>query len=74
MPRLAPIHYRKLVQVFEKLGFVLDRIEGDHLIYVKNGIKRPVVIPIYPAVPVFIIKNNLKIASISRDEFFSLLR
>ncbi|MFH1170767.1 MAG: type II toxin-antitoxin system HicA family toxin [Candidatus Vogelbacteria bacterium] len=73
MSRLAPLHYRKLVRVFEKLGFVLDRTEGDHLMYTKSGIKRPVVIPVYKAVPVFIINNNINTAGITREEFFNLL-
>jgi hypothetical protein len=35
-------------------------MEGDHLIFTKPGAIRPVVIPRYAAVPVFIIKNNLR--------------
>lgn len=73
MPRLVPVHYRKLVKVFESFGFVLDRTEGDHLIYIKPDVKRPIVIPTYREVPVFIIKNNLEVAGISREEFFRLL-
>ena len=72
--KLAPLHYKKLVRVFEKDGFNFDRQEGDHLIYVKAGIKRPLVIPMYRNVPVFIIKNNLRSAGISRERFFRLLR
>ena len=74
MSRIAPVHYKKLVRVFELSGFVLDRIEGDHLVYVKEGIKRPVVIPTYKQVPVFIVKNNLRSARISREEYFRLLK
>ncbi len=73
MPKIAPIHYRKLARVFEKKGFTLDRHEGDHLIYVRNDVKRPIVIPMYKSVPVFIILNNLKTAGISRQEYLSLL-
>lgn len=73
MPRITPIHYKKLVKVFEYLNFRLDRQEGDHLIYVKNGIKRPVVIPMYDDVPIFIIKNDLKSAGISRSEYQRIL-
>ena len=73
MPKIATAHYRKLVRVFEKKGFVFDRQEGDHLIYVRNDIKRPIVIPVYKSVPVFIILNNLKTAGISRQEYLSLL-
>lgn len=74
MSSLKPVHYRKLVKVFEKSGFVLDRQEGDHLIYIKYGIKRPIVIPMYKEVPVFIIKNNLRSAEMSRADFFRLLK
>lgn len=73
MPRLAPQHYKKLARVFEKCGFIFDRTEGDHLIYVKAGKKRPVVIPMYDDVPVFIILNNIRSAEITRTEFLRLL-
>ncbi|MEK7208180.1 MAG: type II toxin-antitoxin system HicA family toxin [Patescibacteria group bacterium] len=73
MPRIVPVHYRKLVRVFEKLGFVLDRQEGDHLIYIKKSVRRPIVIPMYRTIQVFIILNNLKTAGISRQEYLKLL-
>ncbi|MEK7128068.1 MAG: type II toxin-antitoxin system HicA family toxin [Patescibacteria group bacterium] len=72
MPRITPIHYKKLVKIFEYLDFHLDRQEGDHLVFVKNGIKRPIVIPMYKDVPIFIIKNNLDSAGISRSEYLKI--
>ena len=39
----------------------------------KPGVLRPVVITKYAAVPVFVIKNNLKTGGISRDRYFELL-
>jgi len=39
----------------------------------RKGINRPIVIPDWPDVPVFIIKNNRRSAGISREEDFSLL-
>ena len=74
MAHIAPVHFKKLARVFERSGFVLDRKEGDHLVYVKKGVQRPVVIPAYKQVPVFIIKNNLRSAHISREEYFQLLK
>ncbi len=73
MPKFSPVSYKKLVQVFETEGFILARTEGDHMIFTKTGVIRPVVIPKYSAVPVFIIKNNLKIGAISRDRYFAIL-
>jgi predicted RNA binding protein YcfA (HicA-like mRNA interferase family) len=58
MPALRPVHYAKLVKVFEHDGFNFDRQRGDHLIYTKAGVIRPLVIPIYDQMPVFIIKNQ----------------
>ena len=74
MSRITPINYRKLIKVFEFWGFYCDRQEGDHLIYIKKGTKRPVVIPAYSDVAVFIIKNNLKSSGISREEYLRILK
>lgn len=74
MPKINPIHWRKLVRVFERSGWVLDRIEGDHLVYVKSGYVRPVIIPKVKEVQVFIITDNLKTAKILRKEYFKLLQ
>lgn len=73
MPKISTVHYRKLVRVFEQKGFVFDRQEGDHLIYVRNDIKRPIVIPMYKSVPIFIVLNNLRTAGMSRAEYLALL-
>jgi predicted RNA binding protein YcfA (HicA-like mRNA interferase family) len=73
MPKIAPVHFRKLLKVFKKAGFRVVREEGDHLILSKSGILRPVVIPKYSAIPVFIIKNNLRVAGMSREDYFRLL-
>jgi hypothetical protein len=41
--------------------------------FTKRGAIRPVVIPRSAEVPVFIIKNNMRMADMSRDEYFDLL-
>ena len=74
MPRLTPIHYRKLVKVFEKKGFTHERTKGDHMVYTKEGVSRPIVIPMYREIPEFIILKNLKTAGITRNEYLKLLR
>jgi predicted RNA binding protein YcfA (HicA-like mRNA interferase family) len=73
MPKLSAVSWKKLAEVFEAAGWACARIEGDHMVFIKPGMIRPVVIPNYDAVPVFIIKNNLRTAGISRDEYFDLL-
>jgi predicted RNA binding protein YcfA (HicA-like mRNA interferase family) len=63
-----------LVAVFELDGFVFDRQRGDHLIYTKPGVIRPLVIPAYHEVPVFIIKNLLRTAGMSRERYLDLVQ
>ena len=72
MPALRPVNYRRLVAVFEKDGFNFSRQAGDNLIYTKPGVVRPLVIPAYRAVPVFIIKNLLRSSGMTRDRYFEL--
>jgi len=71
--KLSPISYKQLRKVFEADGFRLVREQGDHMVFTKPGVIRPVVIPRYEAVPVFIIKNNLRSAGMSRERYFELL-
>jgi predicted RNA binding protein YcfA (HicA-like mRNA interferase family) len=73
MSRIVPIHYRKLVRVLEMEGFIFVRERGDHMIFTKSGILRPIVVPRYDALPVFIIKNVLRTAQISRERFLELM-
>ena len=73
MPRLTPIHWRRLVCVFEREDFAVVRQEGDHVVMTKPGCTRPLVIPQYHAVPVFVIRNNLRTAGMSRERYFALL-
>ncbi|HEX9221793.1 MAG TPA: type II toxin-antitoxin system HicA family toxin [Candidatus Acidoferrales bacterium] len=73
MPRIVPIHFRKLVRVLDLEGFILVREHGDHMIFRKEGIERPIVVPRYDPLPVFIIKNVLRTARIGRGRYFELL-
>jgi predicted RNA binding protein YcfA (HicA-like mRNA interferase family) len=74
MPPLRPVNYQTLAKVFERDGFTFARQRGDHLIYTKPGVKRPLVIPMYKELPVFIIKNLLRTAGMSREQYFDLLQ
>lgn len=73
MPRLSPVNWKTLERVFIRAGFRFARQEGSHRNYIREGIRRPVVIPTYREVPVFIIENNLRTAGMSRNEYFRLL-
>jgi predicted RNA binding protein YcfA (HicA-like mRNA interferase family) len=73
MPRITPVHWGVLEKIFLAAGFRFARQEGSHRSYTKAGISRPIVISTYDEIPVSVIRNNLKTAGISRDEYFRLL-
>jgi len=43
------------------------------MVFTRPGVLRPVVIPKYAAIPVFIIRNNLRTAGMTRERYFELL-
>jgi predicted RNA binding protein YcfA (HicA-like mRNA interferase family) len=73
VPRIVPIHWTVLETIFVLDGWRFDRQEGSHRSYVKPGTARPVVIPTYPAVPVSIVRNNMRTAQMTRERYFALL-
>ena len=73
MPKIVSTHWTVQEKIFEADGFVFVRQEGSHRAYVKTGILRPVIIPVYREVPVSIIRNNMRTAGMTRDRYFSLL-
>ncbi len=70
---IKPTNYKVQVKIFEAAGCSYARTQGDHLVYHYPGAIRPVVIPKYKEVPVFIIKNNMEIIGMSRETYLSLL-
>ena len=49
------------------------REEGDHRIYWKEGLKRPIVVP-RDTLPPFIVLNNLRTLGVSRDDYLKKLK
>jgi predicted RNA binding protein YcfA (HicA-like mRNA interferase family) len=72
--RIAATSYEIQVKIFEKAGCMYLRTKGDHLIYHYPGAIRPVVIPKYKEVPVFVIQNNMRIIGMTREKYFGLLQ
>lgn len=59
---------------FVEKWLLFDREEGDHRIYKHSDLKRPLVVPRESDLPVFIIRNNIRILGISRNEYLELLK
>jgi predicted RNA binding protein YcfA (HicA-like mRNA interferase family) len=72
--KITPIYYEQLIRLFEYEGFEVKRTKGDHIIMVKPGVKRPLVIKSSPRkVPVTHIRTNMITAGMSRDRYFELM-
>jgi len=74
MARLTPIHWRKFEKFLLFVGCHFGREKGDHRIYWRADLKRPVVIPRDKELPVFVIRNNLRILSISPQKYLEILK
>ncbi len=73
MPRIQSIHWKEFEKFLFSVGCEFTREKGDHRVYWKKGLKRPVVIPRDTSLPAFIILNNLKVLRISREEYLSII-
>jgi predicted RNA binding protein YcfA (HicA-like mRNA interferase family) len=71
---IKPTTYQVQMKVFEEVGCRYVRTQGDHLVYHFPGANRPVVIPKYKEVPVFIIRNNMRVIGLTVDKYLSILK
>ncbi|HCM82268.1 MAG: hypothetical protein UV63_C0006G0005 [Microgenomates group bacterium GW2011_GWC1_43_11] len=73
MAKLTPIKRDKFEVFLRLIGCTLKRTKGDHLIYSRPGLKRPIVITADKEIPVFIIRNNLRTLEMSPDEYTNII-
>jgi len=73
MPSVRPIPWKTFEKVVLFVGCYFDREDGDHRIYKRADLSRPVVIPRYKELPVFIIKNNLRVLGIDTPKYLQIL-
>ena len=71
MARIRSVHWKEFEKFLLQVGCEFRREKGDHRVYWKAGIRRPIIIPRDVSLPVFIILNNLKVLGISRNEYLS---
>lgn len=73
MSDINSVSWRLFEKFLIRIGYVFKRQKGDHRIYWKNGIPRPIVVPQERTLPVFIILNNLRVLGITKEEFLKIL-
>lgn len=73
MPKIESLHWKEFEKFLLSIGCVFKREKGDHRIYWKDGIKRPIVIPRDTSLPAFIILNNLRVLGVSRETYLEVI-
>ena len=71
--KIGAIHWKKFETFLISQGCVFRRERGDHRVYVKIGLKRPIIVPRDTELPPFIILNNLRTLGVSRDTYLDFL-
>lgn len=73
MDEVGSIHWKRFEKFLLKVGCRFKRERGDHRVYWKSGVKRPVIIPRDTDLPAFIVLNNLRILGISKEKYLEII-
>jgi len=74
MARLPRVRPADVIRAFERVGFVVDRQKGSHVVMTKEGVSRPLVIPDHgKEVAAGTLRSNLRTAGLTVEEFEALL-
>ena len=74
MSRITPISSKEFERVLLVVGCEFVRQESSHRVYWRSDLVRPIIVPVRKTLPVFIIKNNLRLLSLSNEQYLNILR
>ncbi|MGA2911680.1 MAG: type II toxin-antitoxin system HicA family toxin [Candidatus Levyibacteriota bacterium] len=74
MPNLTPLNWKEFEKFLLYVGCEFKRQRGDHKVYWRSGLKRPIILPTYKNLPIFIIRNNLRTLGITVEEYLEILK
>ena len=72
MARLTPISWKEFEKFLLFFGVQIQASKGSHRVYTRSGLKRPLVVPAYGEIPIFIIRNNLRLLNMSVEEYLEI--
>jgi predicted RNA binding protein YcfA (HicA-like mRNA interferase family) len=74
MPKISRIHWKKFEKFLLYVGCEFVREKGDHRVYQKQGLPRPIILPRRKQLELFIIHNNIRLLGISAKEYDLVLK
>jgi predicted RNA binding protein YcfA (HicA-like mRNA interferase family) len=72
--RLPVIGWRRVTAALEKAGFVFDRQKGSHMVYYHPQTNHTVVVPKHRVIKKGMLREIIKGANLTREEFLDLLK
>jgi len=74
LPRITPLKKQKWIKFLEEIGCIFLRHGGgDHVLYNRPGLKRPIVFTEDAEISVTLIVSNLKTLGMSREEYLAII-
>ncbi len=73
MPGLKPLPWKEFEKFLTYTGCIFVREKGDHRIWARAGLKRPVVVPKTKAIPIFVLRNNLRLLGVSVEDYLIIM-
>lgn len=73
MSRLIPVHYGKFCKFLEYIGLTFKRQKGSHLVYVRDDLPRPVIVPEKKILSRNVIMTNLRTLDISKEKYLEIM-
>ena len=75
MPKLPSIKPKELIKIFEKLGYIVDRQKGSHVILYHYSIRKRLTIPMHTKdVPSGTLVAIVKQSGLTKGEFLKEIR
>lgn len=74
--RLRPFSFKEVLKVLDRLGFVVVRQKGGHIVLKGSykGTKRTVVVPRHPEIAIGALRGILIQAGLDTEEFLKLAK
>ena len=73
MPAIRPIPYAKFEKFLKEIGCHFMRQEGDHRVWKRGDLLRPVIVRTKKDLPIMEIKSNLRTLGISNEEYLNII-
>ncbi len=73
MAALRPVPYSKFERFLKSVGCHLVRERGDHRVWNRKGLIRPLIVRTKKDLPIMEIKSNLRTLGLSNEEYLAIL-